>query len=166
MNETPKGTNTHRTSLTDLVRDFGAIVALVAVVVPAIIFFVRLDERVNTIENDLQEAGTTTTDATAINALRERVDWIEDWRRNELDDQITGLAVEEFLYLTSRAREPGDLVTFRNSGPWGDWSQPRYCPRGEYVCGLQQRVEDRQGSGDDTAMNAVGFICCPFSPDR
>ena len=51
---------------------------------------------------------------------------------------------------------------FSNAGGWGDWSDPLYCPAQHYVCGLRQRVEKRQGKGDDTAMNAVEFYCCAF----
>ena len=62
-------------------------------------------------------------------------------------------------------REPGPAITFSNSGGWGSWSDPQYCPQGHYVCGLRQRVERPQGrDGDDTAMNAVSFYCCPLDP--
>lgn len=37
------------------------------------------------------------------------------------------------------------------------------CPRGQYVCGLLQKVE-LPIDGDDTAMNAVAFYCCPLNP--
>ena len=65
-------------------------------------------------------------------------------------------------------REPGPAITFSNSGRWGQWSDPQYCPQGHYVCGLKQRVEPPQGGGsaDDTAMNAVAFYCCPLNPNE
>ena len=51
-------------------------------------------------------------------------------------------------------------VTFANGGGWGNWSDPQFCDPGWYICGLEQRVEPRQGDGDDTAMNAIAFYCC------
>ena len=48
---------------------------------------------------------------------------------------------------------------FTNSAPWGNWSDPLYCPKGQYVYGLQQKVERPQGKGDDTGMTAVTFYC-------
>ena len=48
---------------------------------------------------------------------------------------------------------------FTNSAPWGNWSDPLYCPEGQYVYGLQQKVERPQGKGDDTGMTAVTFYC-------
>ena len=64
-------------------------------------------------------------------------------------------------------REPGPAITFSNSGGWGSWSDPQYCPQGHYVCGLRQRVEAALGrDGDDTAMNAVAFYCCPLNPSE
>ena len=62
------------------------------------------------------------------------------------------------------AFQPGELRTFTNAGRWGQWSDVVYCPPGEYVCGLQQKVESYQRRGDDTAMNAIGFYCCPLDP--
>jgi len=48
------------------------------------------------------------------------------------------------------------------SGGWGYWRGQRYCPANFYVCGLEQKVEAPQGDSDDTAMNAVAMLCCPF----
>ena len=45
---------------------------------------------------------------------------------------------------------------------WGGWAAETYCPAYYYVCGLRQRVEADQGSGDDTAVNDIMIICCPF----
>ena len=57
---------------------------------------------------------------------------------------------------------PGQEIRFSNSGGFGKWSDPVFCPPGYYVCGLRQKVEGNQGSGDDTSMNAVSFYCCPL----
>ena len=63
--------------------------------------------------------------------------------------------------ISSGTGQPGPLMSFTNAGPWGEWSDAVYCGEGQYVCGLQQKVEGNQGPNrDDSAMNAVGFFCC------
>ena len=42
------------------------------------------------------------------------------------------------------------------SGQWGDF---RECPIGEHVIGVQLRIEQGQGRGDDTALNAIRLRC-------
>ncbi|MDB6445219.1 hypothetical protein PII47_17640 [Pseudomonas sp. 21TX0197] len=44
-------------------------------------------------------------------------------------------------------------------GPWGTWGAAAYCPQGQYVWGLRLKSEPYQGSGDDSALNAVQLIC-------
>ncbi|KAG2440681.1 hypothetical protein HYH02_010260 [Chlamydomonas schloesseri] len=48
-----------------------------------------------------------------------------------------------------------------NYGSWGSWVS---CPTNQYICGLQVKMEDVQGtSADDTAMNGLRFYCCYFA---
>jgi hypothetical protein len=46
-----------------------------------------------------------------------------------------------------------------NGGSWGGWTLPVYCPPGSWAAGYTMRVEPPQGSGDDTALNAVALYC-------
>ena len=84
-----------------------------------------------------------------------------------IKDQF-GSAIQTQLeeHLTARFAEPRTVGSgiekgFNNDAQWGRWSEPVYCPQGYFVCGLKQKIEDDQGRGDDSAMNAVAFYCCP-----
>eukprot|EP01084_Bolivina_argentea_P042523 78398_1 len=46
-----------------------------------------------------------------------------------------------------------------NDGAWGKWATPVYCGPDQYVSGFRQKVSKSQGLKDDTAANAVHFIC-------
>jgi hypothetical protein len=52
------------------------------------------------------------------------------------------------------------------AGNWGSWSAYKYCPAGSYAIGYKMRVEGRQGSGDDTGLNAVELTCAPWGSTR
>lgn len=45
---------------------------------------------------------------------------------------------------------------------WGTWNPTRTCPVGTAVCGVSVRIEARQGTGDDTAMNGMQLECCRY----
>lgn len=63
-----------------------------------------------------------------------------------------------------------DNIAFRCSGgseqvihhdaEFGTWSNLQMCPADTAICGIQTRVEDSQGAGDDTALNDAKFVCC------
>jgi hypothetical protein len=50
------------------------------------------------------------------------------------------------------------------SGYYGSWRGMKTCPDNTYVCGLEGRIEGKQGGGDDTAMNGIKMKCCLFNP--
>ncbi|XP_053321063.1 vitelline membrane outer layer protein 1 homolog [Spea bombifrons] len=53
-----------------------------------------------------------------------------------------------------------NLIIQGDGLPWGfhgSWSQS--CEKG--ICGILTKVEEPQGSGDDTALNDIQFFCCP-----
>ena len=54
----------------------------------------------------------------------------------------------------------GGGYTTSNMGGWGSWWGYKYCISGQRICGIQTRVEGRQGNGDDTALNGVDLMCC------
>ena len=48
-----------------------------------------------------------------------------------------------------------------DGSPWGDWMSVEYCPRNSFVCGVNARVEDPQGTlVDDKSVNELEFFCC------
>ncbi|KAK7143012.1 hypothetical protein R3I93_014235 [Phoxinus phoxinus] len=54
----------------------------------------------------------------------------------------------------------GGAVLEGDSTDWGDWGEKSLTCEGKGICGLQTRVEGRQGRGDDTALNDVRMFCC------
>lgn len=75
--------------------------------------------------------------------------------------------VTEFTKLKSevfkvRESKDGTQVDIKGGMHWGSWRGVTYCPNNHYVCGINQRVEGRQGNGDDTAVNDLQIYCCPF----
>lgn len=54
---------------------------------------------------------------------------------------------------------PQDPIVVPTGAIFGSYRVPVFCPKGSYLIGLQQRIEARQGKGDDTALNDVNFIC-------
>jgi len=42
---------------------------------------------------------------------------------------------------------------------WGDWGKVEYCPNDGKAMGFTLLTERSQGSGDDTALNAIALKC-------
>lgn len=66
------------------------------------------------------------------------------------------------MKVTCRPRKHSQTTNLEgNGGPWGGYGgNSGQCPLGSAVCGIQTRVEGRQGRGDDTALNNVKLFCC------
>src|SRR5690349_19263122 len=77
--------------------------------------------------------------------------------RRTILGQVIELAVAAQALVSSRADQVAEITP--EGGPWGSWRQSVYCNPGTWAVGFQQRVEARQGSGDDTALNSVKLIC-------
>jgi hypothetical protein len=60
-----------------------------------------------------------------------------------------------------RCNNTGSTVEYAasNSGAWGSWGSWRTYSNAA-ICGLRERIESPQGTGDDTALNDVEFIWC------
>ncbi len=58
----------------------------------------------------------------------------------------------------------GDVINPGGGRSIGNWSSDATCPADSAICGISTRVEDRQGSGDDTAMNGIRLKCCRVEP--
>ena len=62
---------------------------------------------------------------------------------------------------TTSAVEESD-ITAQRSRSWGNWgskTSEKSCRDGNFIYAFRQRVETRQGNGDDTALNSVEFAC-------
>lgn len=73
------------------------------------------------------------------------------------------VAVSEAALVGSSSRSDVVKTIDLNTGLWGDWTSTRYCPAGSYAVGYRMRVEQGQGSGDDTALNAIELECMDAS---
>ncbi|XP_039609720.1 vitelline membrane outer layer protein 1 homolog [Polypterus senegalus] len=51
------------------------------------------------------------------------------------------------------------VISVRNGGPWGEWEYRENCPKGWIAYGYALKVDDSQGSGDDTGLNGIQLFC-------
>ena len=42
---------------------------------------------------------------------------------------------------------------------WGSWGHTEWCPHGTFANKFDLKIESDQGSGDDTALNAIRLLC-------
>ena len=124
------------------------IVAAIGAAVPVIIAVVQAASVVGELRGEL-------------NGLSVRVGQLEENQTDPVPAPPLEPVVQEPVI-----REPEGRYEFARGRGWGSWSDPLYCPVNQYVCGLEQSIEPNQGQGDDTAMNAVAFYCCPLDPSE
>jgi pimeloyl-ACP methyl ester carboxylesterase len=84
---------------------------------------------------------------------------IEDQTTAEIDDESSTTAVAEAPLSGDTSRSDYVKSVALNQGLWGSWQTTRYCPAGSRAVGYRMRVEQGQGDGDDTALNAVELRC-------
>ncbi|MCE0463237.1 hypothetical protein [Pseudomonas uvaldensis] len=72
---------------------------------------------------------------------------------------LSQMLVLAFFLLTLGTAEAAVPSDTSEQGPWGDWGAPAYCPANQYVWGFRVKGEPYQGSGDDSALNAIQLIC-------
>ncbi|XP_028660102.1 vitelline membrane outer layer protein 1 homolog [Erpetoichthys calabaricus] len=65
-----------------------------------------------------------------------------------------------FIFLSSVNSK---MITVSNGANWGDWQFTDMCPEGMYARGFNLKVEEQQGRGDDTALNAIRLYCSSSS---
>lgn len=71
-------------------------------------------------------------------------------------DDTAANAVKIKYCKTSEWNNQSEIVL--NQGLWGDWIWG-ICPEGYFVHKVMAKVEAPQGTGDDTALNALSFRC-------
>ncbi|XP_006863549.1 PREDICTED: vitelline membrane outer layer protein 1 homolog [Chrysochloris asiatica] len=63
------------------------------------------------------------------------------------------------LHCSRGNSERNKQVVESQSGRWGAWSEPLWCPGGGYLVAFSLRVEAPVTPGDNTAVNNVRFRC-------
>ena len=88
--------------------------------------------------------------------------YLSGWRQNVeplqgrfIDDTMLD-NVEYRCRDAQRWKKVKDMKVEANE--WGTWSRWKECPRGEYICGIETKVENP--AWDNTALNDIKHTCC------
>ncbi len=91
--------------------------------------------------------------------------FLTGWRQNVQDPRGLGLLRDDVALCNveykCRSFETWEEVAADMKGQGmekGTWSRFKECPRGEFICGINTRVEDP--NTDDTALNDIRHLCC------
>ncbi|XP_064425389.1 vitelline membrane outer layer protein 1 homolog [Latimeria chalumnae] len=85
------------------------------------------------------------------------------------DGYLTAFQLKVEPYAWYRDNTAANNLKFRCStgqivegdgGSWGEFGSWSQSCSGVGICGLKTRIQEPQGSGDDTALNDVRFYCC------
>ena len=87
--------------------------------------------------------------------------YLSGWRQNVEPSQgrSDDTALDNVEYRCRDAENWGRTEDMKvEANEWGTWSRWKECPRGQFICGIETRVEDPDG--DDTALNDIKHTCC------
>lgn len=73
---------------------------------------------------------------------------------------VNGTFNKPISFANTGARRTTNWQELPGGNSWGSWRGQALCPAGQFVCGMEQRVESGQGSDDDTSVNSVAMVCC------
>lgn len=74
-----------------------------------------------------------------------------------------GVAEPETEKLCNQTRNDWVATLYPGDGLWGGWGCADWCPPGSYAYGSNSKIEGRQYSGDDTALNGIKLYCARHS---
>ena len=134
----------------------GSIAPVIIALIAAAVYVGSLRATISSLQKDVTELERVSGDlAKNVGSMADKV--------SELETQKPTPTTSSVGTISPVGPAAGTQISFSNSAPWGSWSDPVYCPEGQYVLyGLRQKVERSQGKGDDTGMNAVAFYCRPL----
>ncbi|XP_053404113.1 vitelline membrane outer layer protein 1-like [Mercenaria mercenaria] len=98
-------------------------------------------------------------------AVDEEVEYLlERWVKqasNKLENPEEASQEDRKRAYLSKLRSVGytRALNVTNGERWGEWREAQFCEEGAYAVGYDLKIEPYQGSGDDTALNAIKLIC-------
>ncbi|KAL4231621.1 Vitelline membrane outer layer protein 1 [Mactra antiquata] len=118
--------------------------------------------------NDNYDDSTETDDQAEVrlDGPYPEADWLEEnsaeysSSAEELRDPTVirpgALDIEGYVFDTNRVTK---TLTVDNGGHHGTWGEASFCPKHSFGAGYNMKIEPKQGSGDDTSLNAIKIVC-------